>query len=192
VEATLQFRGTLTTRSRVTKGNSTSFVGGSSASHTVGNHVSSTTGTQTVASEKAVVLSAAGKGKDSAPVRISLGSDGTVYITGAKNVSVEGNENVVVKSADNLALKGAKVNIESDGDINMKAGGKFNMGATEIHLGANEVYLSKAKAYAPQMFTTISGTGKPAKDPSTDIPDVHKDEPAAVKGDEPSETTPMS
>ena len=165
------------------KGNSTQFVGGSSASHTVGNHITSTTGTQTVASEKAVVLSAAGKDKDQAPVRISLGSDGTVYITGAKHVSVQGGENVVVKAADNLALKSAKLNIDVDGDINMKSGGKVMIGGTEIHLGANKTFLSKAQAYVPQMFTTIAGTGKPAMDPSTDIPDPHPEEAGAVKGD---------
>lgn len=111
-------------RSEFVKGNKAGFVGG--------NYTQQTTKAMTMQAGETMTVAAGGDGKDTGQVRMTLGKDGVVYVTGAKHLSFTGGEDVIIRAGKSIGLEAPNINLNAASTINAKAGKTHNLGGTII------------------------------------------------------------
>jgi hypothetical protein len=180
------------------KGNRDSFTGGSVGEYVVGNRNQHTTGTMSIASEKSITFSAKGKGiQGDAPVRFTLGSDGTIFVTGAKHVNIVGGEEVQVTAATNIGLKASNISLSADNDIQMKAQNIRMQAENEMHIkskqfiriGGDDCLSVEVVSISNAATPPFGGGGQPPLPASPQVDNHAPEEKPATQTDAPYNST---
>lgn len=163
------------------RGNKTSFVAGGHAQIVGGMYNLQATGGVSFTSEGTVTLGGSGKGNKTAPVRITIGKDGTCYITANKNIIMNAGQDILISAGGKIGVSaGDKWSAEVAG-IQFKSSAEVKIGSDkEIHLGAQKVYGSKSVFYAPNLASSK------ASDPSPDMPSGEGEAAAAAQNGTPN------
>lgn len=187
------------------KGDRSSFTAGGRADHTAGNHSISVGaggnqgGTLSITAEKSITLGGAtGGSKEQSPIRISIGKDGTMYITTSKHVNIDSGTDVMINAGGKIGFRCAGgFSIDAGGDINIAAGGQINMEAQssgnfksggEMKISGSDLKMSPldpdfdpAPGYHIKAIAEAGGA-------SPDVTNYKEQEKPAVAGEAPKDT----
>ena len=144
------------------RGNKSSFVAGGMAVMTGGMYNHQSVGGMSFTSEKTLTLGGAGKGNDAPATRITLGADGTVYITAAQHLAISAGGDIGINAGGKISFgSGDSLSATVGSNFQVSVSGKTNIGGKEIHLAASKVYGSKGTLYSPNMASASASDPSP-------------------------------
>jgi hypothetical protein len=148
-------------------------------------------GALTLAAEKSITLGGATTGnKSQSPVRISVGKDGTVYITGSKNINLNAAGDISLIAGGKIGLSAPNIDQKASTAMNVKAD-KYKLYATsELHVKSDAVLKAGGSPFiaSGSLIGTWAGSGAPPDPASPQITDYSPQEKDAVSTTAPKDT----